>query len=219
MFIVLFSAPSAGKGTQAIKLKEYYGLPHISAGELLRERRKIDDQIGNIIALKQDSGELVDQEIINGILIDRLSQNDCKKGLILDGYPRTISQAESLSKLLGELNKEINYVFYLNVTKEEMIKRSLGRLICDKCGATYNKFNQDYGPIKEDYCDKCNSKLVNRIDDKEEVINKRYEEFLKESIPLIDYYMDQKILFEVNANINAETTFETINQIIGKNRK
>lgn len=203
MKIILLGAPGVGKGTVASFLVRKLKIPHISAGDLLREEAKINENVSGII----NQGKLVPDEIISEIIEKRLKKEDCENGFILDGYPRTIEQAE----FLDDKNINIDLVINLKATEDEIVKRLSGRLVCEKCGAIYN--TETIIPKKEGICDKCGGKLIQRKDDMPETIRNRFKVYEKETAPLIDFYGKKGILKEVNTEKGIEPTFKLVSEL------
>jgi adenylate kinase len=184
--IILLGPPGAGKGTQAKKLTEEFGIPQISTGDMLREAVKKGTELGRKAKAFMDSGGLVPDEVVIGIVKERLAADDCGKGFILDGFPRTIPQAAALDRVAQDLGKEIRFVLSLEVDPDELMERLCGRRTCTGCGAMYHiKFHV---PKEDGKCDKCGTALIQRDDDKEETIRKRLENYNKATAPLLDYY-------------------------------
>ncbi len=213
MNIILLGPPGAGKGPQAKKIQEYYSIPHISTGDILRENIHNNTSLG----LKANSyvlrGELVPDELLITLIKDRLSKGDCKTGFMLDGYPRTIPQADALQMILTESSRKLDAVLNISVDDEELIKRLSGRRMC-KCGASYHvMFNP---PKKENICDKCKSTLYQRDDDKPEAIKNRLIVYKKQTQPLIDYYAKKKILHTIDGSKEIPQIFEDIKTILEK---
>ncbi len=206
--MVFLGPPGAGKGTQASMLKSRYGIAHISTGDILREAVKKGTELGKRAKEYMDKGLLVPDEIIVGIIEERLSEPDAQKGFILDGFPRTIPQAEALDRLLEKKGITLNAVFLFNADKKTILERLTGRRVCRNCGALYHI---KYSPPKvEGVCDKCGGELYQRDDDKEETILKRLEVYEKQTAPLIDYYKEKGILFELDANKDSKEVFAEI---------
>ena len=215
--IILIAPQAAGKGTQSALIEEKYKIPHISTGELLRASRSEETEIGRTIIECQDKGILVPQEIVDDVLESRLVEEDCKEGFILDGYPRNLTQANSIDNFLKKINHEINYVIYLNVSREEVLKRITGRRMCENCGANYNINYIEQSPKKEGICDKCNGNLIQRSDDTEESIFQRLEIYYNDTLPLLDIYKERNILHEIDGTRSVEDVFEDIKNILGDN--
>ena len=206
MNLVFLGLPGAGKGTQAKILAEKYNIPHISTGDIFRSAIKNETPLGVKAKEYIDSGELVPDEVTNGIVKERLQKEDCNKGFILDGYPRTLDQAESLDDNLKELNRKLDLVIYTKVKESELIKRLTGRRICGDCGATYHvEFNP---PEVDAVCDKCGGDLIQREDDSKETVEKRINVNKENTKKLISYYTDKDILIEIDAeqDINQVST-------------
>ena len=207
MNIVLFGPPGSGKGTQAKLLAERYGVPHISTGDILRENLNNETKLGLEAKTYMDKGELVPDDLLIGIIKDRLSQPDCASGFLLDGYPRTLPQAEALSKILSELGKNLDVVLNIDVPDEKLLKRLAGRRMC-VCGASYHiLFNK---PKQEGICDLCGSKLYQRDDDKEEAIMNRLDVYQNQTRPLIDQYTHEGVMLTINGAADIEVVFNGI---------
>jgi len=192
MRLVFLGPPGAGKGTQAKILSEKLGIPHISTGDMLREAIASGSELGKRVEAVVSSGALVSDELMAEIIRNRLSQSDCSGGFILDGYPRTIKQAETLKEILQELGNKLDLVILLDVDEETLVERITSRRVCPNCHAVYNLKNN---PPKEDnVCDRCGTKLVQREDDTEEVVRNRYRVYLEKTHPLIEYYEKEGLL-------------------------
>jgi len=216
MNIIFIAPPGAGKGTQAKKLTEYYNIPHISTGDLLREETKKDTEFARYISKKISNGEFVSDDEILEILKGRLEEDDCGNGYILDGYPRNLTQAKRYEEMLRELGINEGVVIYLNLSREIALERITGRRFCSSCGASYNIYNEALTPKIDGICDKCESNLSTRSDDNPETYNKRYDTYLKETAPLIDFYKEKGILKEIkiDKNTKASDVFEIIKNIL-----
>jgi len=212
MGIILLGPPGAGKGTQAKKLTEKFQIPQISTGDMLREAVKNGTELGKKAKSFMDSGGLVPDDVVIGIVKERLSQADCAKGFILDGFPRTIPQASALDRVAGELEKEIRFVLSLEVDPEELMERLCGRRTCPACGAMYHvKFRVPKTPGK---CDKCGGDLIQRDDDKEETIRKRLENYNRSTAPLLDYYRSTGKIRSVMASGEIDAIHDNIVKIL-----
>ncbi len=212
MKIIMLGAPGAGKGTQAKKIAAEYNIPHISTGDIFRANIKEQTPLGMEAKAYMDKGELVPDELTVKILLDRVKKDDCKNGYVLDGYPRTIPQAEVLDKAVSELSESIDFAINVNVPDENIIHRMGGRRACLKCGATYHV---DYMPPKTaDVCDSCGAALVIRDDDKPETVKNRLSVYHEQTAPLIDYYSKKGILKEVDGTMEADQVFEAIKNIL-----
>lgn len=212
MKIVMLGAPGAGKGTQADKIAEKFGLPHISTGDIFRKNIKEGTELGKEAKSYMDAGKLVPDELTVRLLLDRVKNDDCAKGYILDGYPRTIPQAEALDKELKKLGEKIDYAINVDVPDENIINRMSGRRACPKCGATYHL---KYVPPKKDgVCDECGSELVIRDDDKPETVKNRLAVYHEQTQPLIEYFEKQGVLHTVDGTTDAGDVFKAIEQIL-----
>lgn len=214
--IILIAPPAGGKGTQSNMLKEEYNLPHISTGDLLRGASKNDSEISEQINKIMQEGKLVPDKIVMTLLKERIQKEDCDNGYILDGFPRTVDQAASYEDILNELGKENGYVILLNTNKEDAKARIANRVSCPKCGRVYNNIIEDVKPQVENQCDDCKIALVHRDDDNAETYEKRYNEYLKKTQPLIDFYKEKGLLYEVDNNVDVDYTFSRIKEIIGE---
>ena len=214
MKIIMLGAPGAGKGTQAKKIAENYQIPHISTGDIFRANIKGGTELGMKAKTFMDQGMLVPDEITIGMLMDRIGQEDCANGYVLDGFPRTIPQAESLTKALAERGEKVDYAINVDVPDENIINRMSGRRACLGCGATYHiKFNP---PVKEGVCDTCGQELVLRDDDKPETVKKRLDVYHQQTQPLIDYYKNAEVLAEVDGTQPMDAVFQGIVEILGE---
>jgi adenylate kinase len=205
MRIVLLGAPGAGKGTQAKKLVEKYGIPQVSTGDLLRAAVAAGTQLGKEAKAVMDKGELVPDSIVLGMMEERMKQDDMKKGYILDGFPRNTKQAEALDVMLAKLNMSLDAALSVDVPFEDLMKRLTGRRTCKSCGQMYNVY---FSPAKvEGTCDKCGAALFQRDDDKEDTIKKRLDVYTASTAPLIDYYKGKGILKSVQGTGNIDGIF------------
>lgn len=212
MNILFMGPPGAGKGTQAEKIVSEFQIPHISTGDAFRAAMSQGTPLGIEAKGYVDKGLLVPDEITNGIVRDRLAQPDCDKGFLLDGFPRTLSQAEALDGMLAELGKKIDVVFNLVVDRGLLLARLTGRRICKSCGATYHvMFNP---PKQEGICDKCSGELYQRSDDTEEKVGTRLDEYLNKTAPLLDYYRNKGTLKEVNGEQDIQQVTAEISSIL-----
>lgn len=214
MKIIMLGAPGAGKGTQAKKIAERYGLPHVSTGDIFRANIKNGTELGMEAKKYMDQGMLVPDELTVKILLDRVAQEDCKNGYILDGFPRTIPQAEVLDKALTELGDQIDYAINVHVPDENIVNRMSGRRACVSCGGTYHIV---YAPTKkEGICDACGGELILRDDDKPETVQKRLAVYHEQTQPLIDFYKGKGILVEVDGTKEMAEVFDAIVRILGE---
>lgn len=196
MYILLMGPPGAGKGTQAAKLVEEFNVPHISTGDMFRAAVKEGTELGKQAKACMDAGQLVPDSVTIGIVKERLAKPDCKKGFILDGFPRTVEQANALDKILVELGIKLDRVININVPAEDLIVRAIGRRICRKCGATYHIV---YHPTeKEGTCDKCSGETYQRDDDSEDTMTKRLTVYSAQTKPLIEYYQSNGLYAEID---------------------
>ena len=213
MKIIMLGAPGAGKGTQAKKIAEKYQIPHISTGDIFRFNIKEGTELGMKAKAYMDQGGLVPDELTIGMLMDRIQKDDCKNGYVLDGFPRTIPQAESLTNALNERNQKIDYAVNVDVPDENIVNRMSGRRACLSCGATYHIV---YKPSKvEGICDVCGDKLVLRDDDKPETVKKRLSVYHDQIQPLIDYYKEAGVLANVDGTQDMEKVFSDIVAVLG----
>ena len=212
MKIIMLGAPGAGKGTQAKKIAEKYGIPHISTGDIFRANIKNQTELGMKAKGYMDQGMLVPDELTLELIMDRFTNDDCKNGYVLDGFPRTIPQAEALTKALADKQDAVDYAINVDVPDEAIVTRMSGRRACLTCGGTYHiKFN----PTKvEGICDACGGELVLRADDKPETVQKRLDVYHEQTQPLIDYYQTQNILKEVDGTLPLEDVFQAIIAIL-----
>ena len=213
MKIVMLGAPGAGKGTQAKQIADTYGIPHISTGDIFRANIKNGTELGRKAKEYMDKGLLVPDELTCDLVVDRISQPDAEKGYVLDGFPRTIPQAEALTNALEARNEKIDYAIDIEVPDENIIRRMSGRRACLTCGAT---FHTEFAPPKvEGICDVCGDKLVLREDDKPETVANRLSVYHEQTQPLIDYYTGKGVLVEVDGTLDIDVVFEKIREILG----
>ena len=214
MNIIFVAPPAAGKGTQSNLLVEKYGLAHISTGDLLREESNSGSELGNQLKVELTTGKLISDEIVINLLKNRLMKDDIKNGFILDGYPRSLEQARLLEGILDELNMKIDHVLYLDMDKELAMHRALGRLTCPKCGKGYNKFEEVMKPKVDGKCDDCHVDLESRSDDNEETFNTRFDTYINNTQPLLDYYKERELLTVIDNSGTPEDTFNKIKEVI-----
>ncbi|NOZ70193.1 MAG: adenylate kinase [Deferribacteres bacterium] len=212
MRLVLLGAPGAGKGTQAKKLIEKYGIPQISTGDILRKAVADGTPLGKEAKSYMDKGELVPDSVVIGLVKERLAQDDCKKGYILDGFPRNTAQAETLDQVLAEMNAPLDVALVVDVDKDDLMKRLTGRRTCRGCQQMYNIHFSP--PKKEGVCDKCGGELYQRDDDKEETIKNRLDVYERSTAPLIDYYGKKNILKTVKGVGSIDDIFNNICSIL-----
>ena len=213
MKIIMLGAPGAGKGTQAKMIAEKYGIPHISTGDIFRYNIKNGTELGKEAKKYMDQGQLVPDELTVKILLDRVAQDDCKNGYVLDGFPRTIPQAEVLEEALTKLGDRIDYAINVEVPDENIVKRMGGRRACVNCGATYHI--EHVPPKKEGICDNCGSELILRDDDKPETVKNRLSVYHKQTQPLIDFYNGKGVLRTVDGTVDMKDVFNAIVAILG----
>lgn len=213
MKIIMLGAPGAGKGTQAKQIADKYSIPHISTGDIFRANIKNGTELGKKAKTYMDQGLLVPDELTVDLVIDRVGQDDCKDGYILDGFPRTIPQAECLDAALEKRGEKVDFAIDVEVPDENIVNRMSGRRACVGCGATYHI---KYNPTKVDgVCDACGEKLVLRDDDKPETVQKRLGVYHDQTQPLIDYYTKSGVLKEVDGTVDMEDVFQAIVEILG----
>lgn len=216
MNIVLMGLPGAGKGTQADKIVEKYDIPHISTGDMFRAAIKNGTELGLKAKSFIDKGALVPDEVTIGIVRERLSQPDCNQGFLLDGFPRTTTQAEALDGILSDLGKKVEHVVNIEVEQEELIKRLTGRRICKVCGSSYHLvFNP---PKEEGKCDKDGGELYQRADDNPETVTNRLEVNIKQSQPLLDFYNKKNVLTNINGQQDINDVFADVDALLKGNR-
>ena len=211
---VLLGPPGAGKGTQAVRLVEKYEIPHISTGDIFRKNIKEGTELGKKAQEYMNAGALVPDELVVDLVKDRLQQDDCKNGFLLDGFPRTIFQAEKLDEFLSESNLKMDIVINLKVEKEALIKRLTGRRVCKDCGASYHIDN--IPPKKEGVCDICGGELIQRKDDNIETVENRINVYEEQTAPLIGYYKEAGSLVDFDGEASLDEVFDAIVQAIGE---
>ena len=214
MKLIMLGAPGAGKGTQAKRIAAKYGIPHISTGDIFRANIKNGTELGKKALTYMDQGLLVPDELVCDLVVDRIQQSDCEKGYVLDGFPRTIPQAEALTAALEKLGTGIDYAINVEVTDANILNRMGGRRACLGCGATYHvEFN---APKQEGICDTCGAELVLRDDDKPETVQKRLDVYHEQTQPLIDYYTKAGKLAEVDGTKDMDDVFAAIVDLLGE---
>ena len=213
MKLLIMGRPGAGKGTQAANIKEYYNIPHISTGDMFRAAIKNQTKLGVTAKGYMDKGQLVPDEVTIGIFQERLLEDDCKKGFLLDGFPRTIAQAEALETFLNANGIILDAVLDVNVPAEILVRRMVGRRVCKGCGATFHvEFN---APKQEGICDVCGTPLIQRADDTYETANSRLEVYDNNTAPLLDFYNTRGLLKTVNGDQALDKVFEDIKNVLG----
>ena len=213
MKIIMLGAPGAGKGTQAKQIADKYSIPHISTGDIFGANIKNGTELGKKAKQYMDQGALVPDELTCDLVMDRIQQDDCKNGFVLDGFPRTIPQAEALDAALEKINEKMDYAIDVDVPDENIVNRMSGRRACLNCGATYHLIS--IPPKVEGICDRCGSEIVLREDDKPETVQKRLKVYHEQTQPLIDYYKNQGILKSVDGTQPMDEVFKAIVTILG----
>lgn len=213
MNVIMLGPPGAGKGTQAVRMAEMYSLPHISTGDIFRENVKSGTELGCKAKEYMDRGDLVPDQLVIDIVADRLTKADCEKGFILDGFPRTVAQADALREILAGPGRSIDHVVNVDVPDEALIKRISGRRVCRECGAIYN-VNFDAEPVG-DTCRGCSGEIYQRDDDMEETVRNRLREYAAKTEPLIDYYRKDGLLRDVDGDAPMAEVLESIKAILG----
>lgn len=217
MKIVLLGPPGAGKGTQAKLIVQKYNIPHISTGDIFRKNIKEMTPLGIKAKEYIDKGQLVPDELTVEIVKDRIKQDDCKNGFLLDGFPRTVAQADALNDVLSELGTKLDYVINIKVDENNLIERLSGRRVCPKCGASFHVvFNP---PKVEGVCDYCGAEVVQRADDSEETVKNRLSVYNKQTQPLIDYYTKNGLIKNINGEQDINDVFEEICNVLGSDKK
>lgn len=212
MKIIMLGAPGAGKGTQAKKIADKWQIPHISTGDIFRSNIKNGTELGKKAKEFMDQGLLVPDELVVDLVVDRVKQDDCAKGYVLDGFPRTIPQATALDEALASIGGKIDYAINVEVPDENIINRMAGRRACVACGATYHIVHI---PTKvEGICDRCGAELILRDDDKPETVKKRLDVYHEQTQPLIDYYTEKGVLAEVDGTKDMEDVFNAIVKVL-----
>lgn len=216
MRIILLGPPGAGKGTQAAGIVEKYNIPHISTGDIFRKNIKEGTELGKKAKGFIDQGLLVPDELTVGLVTDRIAQPDCEKGFMLDGFPRNVAQAQHLDKYLKEVGISLDKVVNIEVDKDILVGRAVGRRICKSCGATYHV---EFNPPKVDgVCDVCGGELYQRADDNEETVSKRIQVYLDETKPLVDYYSKEGIIANINGEQSIDKVFADIVDALGSEK-
>ena len=212
--IILIGPPGAGKGTNAKQISNFYSIPHISTGDMFREAIKNQTPLGNLAKTYIDKGLYVPDEVTINLVKERLSCDDCKNGYLLDGFPRTLAQAEALSIIGKELNRPITHVLDIIVSEDVLINRITGRLVCKKCGAPYHIDN--HKPKVEGICDLCGGELVKRVDDNADTLIERLKQYHMQTEPLINYYKNLNLVYSIDGNQELSAVFNQIKSILGE---
>ena len=214
MKILLMGPPGAGKGTQAEKLTELFNIPHISTGDMFRKAQKDGTELGLKAKGYMEKGQLVPDEVTIGIVRERLAEEDCKSGFLLDGFPRTVQQADALDQILTDLGTQLDAVLNIEVAKDFLVERLTGRRVCRGCGATYHvKFN---APKVEGVCDKCGGELYQRADDTIETVGDRLDVYAEQTAPLIDYYAAKGLIKNIDGSQRVEKVLADIKGSLGR---
>lgn len=212
MNVLLMGPPGAGKGTQADLIKDRYPIPHISTGDMFREAVSTGTELGKEAKKYMDSGKLVPDEVTIGIVQERLAQDDCKEGFLLDGFPRTVKQAEALDQVLAKLGKKVEAAINITVPEDILYERMSGRISCRDCKTVYHlKFNP---PAKAGICDKCGGELIQRSDDQGDTVKRRLEVYAEQTNPLIEYYEKQGVLNDIDGNRDSQAVFADIAKVM-----
>lgn len=212
----MLGAPGAGKGTLAKDLIKLLGVPHISTGDMFREAVASGSELGKKVEQIMRSGALVPDEIVNELVKERISKGDCREGFIFDGYPRTVQQAHAFDEMLKEMGQKIDAVIYLKVSEDVAVRRLTSRRICPRCGKIYNLLSMP--PRSDEMCDDCGVKLIQRDDDKEDVVRNRFKVYSNLTAPLIDYYKSKNVLIEIDAEEDHQIVVEQVMKLLGKVR-
>ena len=214
MNVILLGPPGAGKGTQATTIVKEYRIPHISTGDIFRENIKNGTELGKKAQEYMNQGELVPDDLVIEIATDRLAREDCHQGFLLDGFPRTVHQAEELDEFLEGRGDKVHHVLNISVAKEELIRRLIGRRVCKNCGATYHI--ETMKPKVEGVCDVCGGELVQRADDNRETVENRIDVYEQQTMPLIDYYEKAGVLVHIDGSLGLENVFAKIREVLGE---
>ena len=213
--IMLVAPPAAGKGTQAEKLEKKYNIPHISTGDILRDISKEESEMGIYVRETLSSGKLVKDEITYELVKNRLQQDDCKNGFIIDGFPRNLDQAIHYDEILKSIGSNVGIVISIDIDRDILEKRIVGRRICEDCGAIYNVNDPAQTPKNESVCDKCGGRIYQRSDDNIESFNTRYQTYIDKTEPIIKHYEEQGVLRHVDGVGSIDEVFSRIEKIIG----
>ncbi len=210
--LVFLGPPGAGKGTYAKELVKRLSIPHISTGDMFRETAASGTELGIKVKAIMERGDLVPDELVNEMVRQRLLKDDCKDGFILDGYPRTVNQAKALDEMLKDMGRQLSAAIFFEVPEEVVVKRLTNRRICPKCGKIYNLLTMP--PKKDNLCDVCSVPLIQRDDDKEDVVRRRYKVYMESTLPVIDYYEAEDKLKKVDGTLGVERVVEEVLRIL-----
>lgn len=214
--VMFIAPPAAGKGTQAKKVAESYGIPHISSGDVLREMSQEDSELGHSIAEKLAAGQFIEDNILYQLIENRLKREDCKNGYILDGFPRNLSQAIEYDKILNSLGYEVGTVILIHINEETLEKRITGRRTCENCHAIYNIHEENNSPKVESICDNCGGNLYQRTDDNLDSFKNRLKAYKESTEPIIEYYREKNVLHEINGEDTVDNVFKQVKAILDK---
>jgi len=215
--VVFLGPPGAGKGTQALKVSEFFGFPHISTGDMFRKAASEGSPLGLKAKSFMDKGDLIPDEVVTGVVIDRIAEEDCGSGFILDGFPRTMPQAVELDKALGESGDKLDIVINIDVDRSELVRRLTGRRMCTSCGSSFHvTFNP---PAREGFCDSCGSELFQRADDSEESVVNRLKIYDEQTEPLIEYYGQENILKTIDGGRSIDEVSDSISEFLNGSKK
>ena len=214
--IIFIAAPAAGKGTVSQSLVEKYGYVQISTGDLFRAKVALGDEEGLKLKAIMESGALIDDETTLALLKERISKDDCKKGFILDGFPRTVNQAVEYDKIIDELGIDLGLVIYIDVPKDLAMQRIIGRRTCKACKKIYNIYNPEMTPVVEGICDDCGEAIIHRQDDNEETFSIRFQTFLDNAKPLVEYYKEKKVFYTVNGEGGSAAVIKQAEELLDK---
>lgn len=217
--IMFIAPPAAGKGTQAEMISDKYDIPRISIGDILRDISKEDSELGNYVLETLTNGQLVKDEIVYRLIEKRLQKNDCQQGFIIDGFPRNVDQAIQYDKILSKLHQKVGLVFLLKMDEKALIKRIIGRRICEDCNAVFNINESDRAPQMDSICDCCGGHIYQRSDDNIEAFQTRYKTYLEKTEPIVKHYQKKGVLYQIDGNRSIDLVFHDIDSIIKGSEK